>query len=724
MSISACISRRAVRRPLPSRLLPGVLAIAAIFPLAPAHAAELTELGEVRISATRANSQADETARAISVIDNERLSTQAGANGIQSLLAEVPGIAFARSGGLGGQLVMRGFNSNTSRSMLAIDGDRYRGRNTLEFNMIDPNAIERIEVIRGPASALWGADAMNGVVNVVTRRAKVAADQPFALDLKLRAVDYNSVNDLWAARAEVIGGGNGFDVLIGGHLRNANDYQTPQGVAENSRFDARGMDFRVGYAPNQDTRWELSGRFQDTTTGRAGGLGGAPGAPYLKVSEDPIVERYLKLAVESRNVGHFADLLEGSFYIRQFDTDIYQSNATAAGGALAPVTVNQHIRVYTPTVTGGRLNATKEAGKHTLAYGIDFFEEDFAGRTVETTRTNTASGAVLGRVPWTQMERGAKQSNVGLFVSDDWQMAPAFTLSGALRWDRIHTVIDSAAAPGESAALAATFAKVRETTDTPLTGSLGGIYKFTPAWSGVAQLSRGFRAPAGMDRTLTSSAGTIVTLPSPDLRPERNTTVEAGLRYRGQGFSLNATAYRSEYKDLILLDVVNATTRQRRNIGSAEISGLEIDGEWRIAKPWLLRFAATSTRGTDTASNTPLEAIPPLTLRLAARYAADGAPWYAEGVLRGATARDRVNPASERPRAGHAVIDAYVGADLGKTFGGGWKDWKLTAGVENLFNRTVVNQVAAEDLRYPTGLTGNPLLEPGRALVAKLVQVY
>lgn len=709
------------------RLTPIAFLLASAFPAGAALAADATasrELDEVRIAATRANTLAEDSARALSVIDSAQIAERPGASGVQALLAEVPGIAYARSGGLGGQIVMRGFNSNTSRSMLAIDGDRYRGRNTLELNMLDPNAIERIEIIRGPASALWGADAMNGVVNVVTRRARVDRDAPFALDAKLRAIEYNSVNDLWATRAELVGGGNGFDVLVGAHLRDADDYETPKGTAENSRFKAGGVDFRIGWSPNADTRWELAGRYQDTTTGRAGGLGAAPGLPWLEVTEDPIQERYLKIGVESRKVGAFADLLEGSFYVRKFETDIHQKNATTATGTLAATTVNQLIRVNTPTVTGGRLNATKGLGAHTLAYGFDFFKEDFDGRTVAVTRTTTATGAVTATVPWKQMERGALQTNHGFFLSDDWQIDPAFALSGALRWDHIRTEIDATPVAGESAALSNTFARVRETTDKPLTGSLGGVFKFAPAWSATAQISRGFRAPAGMDRTLTSTAGTIVTLPSPDLEPEHSTTAEIGLRFRAKDVGFNATAYRSKYKDLILLAVVDATTRQRRNVGSAEITGLEIDGDWRFARNWTLRAAAAATRGTDTSSDTPLEGVPEFTLRLAARYGAEGAPWHAEGVLRAATERDRVNTATERPRAGYGLVDVYVGADLGKTLGAGWKNWKFSAGVENLFDRAVANQTVAEDLRYPAGLIGNPLLEPGRALVVKLVQEY
>lgn len=688
------------------------------------YASEPAELGEVRVGATRSSTLLEDSPRALLVINDDLIAERPGATGIQSMLAEIPGIAYARSGGLGGQIVMRGFNSNTTRSTLAIDGDRYRGRSTLEFNMIDPNTIERIEVIRGPASALWGSDAMNGVVNVVTRRAKVDRNAPFALDAKLRAVEYNSVNNLWATRAEVLGGGNGFDVLVGVNAREAGDYETPKGTAENSSFRSKGLDFRLGWSPTTETRWELAGRFQDARTERAGGLGAAPGSPYLQVSEDPIQERYLKLGVESRNIGSFADLMDGSIYVRKWETDIWQKNATTATGTLATTTVNQHIRVYSPTVIGGHFNATKALDAHTLTYGLDFFREDFDGRTVAVTRTDTATGAVTASVPWRQMERGSEQSNFGFFVSDDWQVRPDLTLASALRWDYIHTNIDATPVAGESAALRNTFARVRETTDTPLTGSLGSVFKLTPAWSVTTQVSRGFRAPSGMERTLTSSAGTVVTLPSPELEPERNTTLEAGVRYRVKDGGFNFTAYHSKYKDLILLAVVDATTRQRRNIGSAEISGLEFDGDWRVARNWTLRAAAAAIRGTDSASDTPLEGVPELTLRLAARYGAEGGPWYAEGVLRAATEHDRVNPASERPRAGYGLVDFYVGADLGKTLGSGWKGWKFSGGVENLFDRAVANQTVAEDLRYPAGLIGNPLLEPGRALVIKLTQEY
>jgi hypothetical protein len=76
--------------------------------------------------------------------------------------------------------------------------------------------IERIEVIRGPVSSIYGADA--------------------------------------------IGGGNGFDLLLGANYREGDDYETPIGTAENSAFEAKSLDFKLGYKPSDYTRWELDMR--------------------------------------------------------------------------------------------------------------------------------------------------------------------------------------------------------------------------------------------------------------------------------------------------------------------------------------------------------------------------------------------------------------------------------------------------------------------------------
>lgn len=681
----------------------------------------INTLGTIQIEATRSTQMTlDQSSKPISVITEDEINSRPGAMGVQSLLEDVPSVSFARSGGLGGQMVIRGFNSNTQRSIMTIDGDRYRGRSALQYNMIDPNAIERIEVIRGPASSIYGGDAMSGVVNIVTRRSHVDPNQPFNLDLKLRSVDYNSVNNLFATRGEIIGGGNGFDVLVGGHFRKGDDYQTPIGKAENSAFDAKGLDWRIGYSPTTESRWEFAGRLQEDNTERAGGLAAAPGSPYIKMKEEPNRENYFKLGYEGTNFGNLADALNASLYMRTLDTTIYPENRTNAA-----VTVKPELRVDGPTIYGSKVIADKQIGNHLLTYGFDAEHQTRDGRMRQIDRINTSTGVVT-HIPWHKMDRSSEQLNLGLFINDEWQATNQLTLSGSIRLDYIETNIGKtpvSQGPGaETQAQKDEFASSLNRTETPITGGIGLIYAFNDQWNAIANVNQGFRAASGMDRSITSVAGGITTLPSPNLNPEKNTTYEAGVRFRSAQVSANLVGYKSDYTDLISLAVVDTNLRQRQNIGKATVEGIEFDAAWEINRNWFAKTAITYTEGQDTTNNEPLESIQPLTTRLALRYTNDNQAWFTEGAYRGAQKRTKVNPSTERERPGYNAFDFYAGLDLGKTFG--LKSWHISAGIENVFDETIRNPVTAEDINYSNDLIGNPLVEPGRAFVARIYSVY
>lgn len=327
------------------------------------------------ISATRSHTLLENTPKSISILTAQDIENRPGLNGIQSLLGELPGIDYAQSGGLGGQLVMRGFNTNDERGILAIDGDRYLGRNTLQFNMLDPSAIERIEVIRGPASSLYGSDAMTGVINIVTRRSSADPFGSFKIMPKIRSLAYSSTNNLTQGRVELDGGGNGFDLLLGAHYSHADDFNTPKGKAINSDFHYKGIDFNIGYNTSEQSRWELSGRYQNATTGRAGGLGGAPGYPVKTVTENPIIEKYLRLSYKNQLSLLLTDNLDAALYVRDLKTDIYQTNYRNN-----VATQTSRTMVYSPVVYGGHLTAIKDFATNSLSYGGDFYYEIFNSR--------------------------------------------------------------------------------------------------------------------------------------------------------------------------------------------------------------------------------------------------------------------------------------------------------------------------------------------------------
>lgn len=671
------------------------------------------------ISATRSHTALENTPKSISILTAEDIENRPGLNGIQGLLAELPGIDYAQSGGLGGQLVMRGFNTNEERGVMAIDGDRYLGRNTLQFNMIDPASIERIEVIRGPVSSLYGSDAMTGVINIITRRSSADPFAPFQIMPKLRSLTYSSSNNLTQGRVELDGGGNGFDILIGAHYSHADDFHTAKGKAINSAFHYKGTDFNIGYSPQEQQRWELSGRYQYVATGRAGGLGGAPGYPVHKVNENPIIEKYLRLSFKNTAHSLLSDNFDAALYVRDLKTDIYQTKYT--NQVISEISKTM---VYSPVVYGGHLTVIKDFNSNSLSYGGDFYYEDFKSRQKTVAKYDT-SGELLTRTANKKLERDSKSFDIGLFINDNWRITDKWTVDTTVRGDYSSVHIAGPTA-GESETVTGTFMNNTRHNNTEMTGAIGTIYKVTPEIQLMTNLSRGFRAPTGYTIVGTSIAGVVTTLPAPDLQPESNISGELGIRYSGKRHKTTLTWYRSNYTDLIsrmqLDSKSGGTVFQPRNIGKAVITGVELEGQQYWTDSLSSGYSFAWTQGTDKSNNVPIPNIAPFKGVFSVKY--DSGKWYAEGVMTGYGKKTRINPKQERNTASYALFDLYAGMPLSTVFGTSFDEWKLTAGLENIFNRAARNPVIFENVNQSRDYLGNPLYSQGRSFVLKISGTY
>ncbi|MEZ5564814.1 MAG: TonB-dependent receptor [Gammaproteobacteria bacterium] len=108
----------------------------------------------------------------VSVIDREQIEARQSVFAID-LLADIPGFAVSRSGGVGSQTQVRVRGAEANQLLVLIDGIEANdpaGNDEFAFENLTTWDIERIEVVRGPQSALWGSDALSGVVNVITRQ--------------------------------------------------------------------------------------------------------------------------------------------------------------------------------------------------------------------------------------------------------------------------------------------------------------------------------------------------------------------------------------------------------------------------------------------------------------------------------------------------------------------------------------------------------------------------
>ncbi len=152
--------------PITSKL---ALACAALF--ASASYAANGELEQLVVTATRQETRSNDLLSDVSIITREQIE-QAGQTTLEQLLARQPGIEYAASGGPGtnSSIFMRG--GNASQTLVLIDGLRIGAvsNGAAAFSRIPLAQIERIEILRGPASSLYGADAIGGVIQIFTRR--------------------------------------------------------------------------------------------------------------------------------------------------------------------------------------------------------------------------------------------------------------------------------------------------------------------------------------------------------------------------------------------------------------------------------------------------------------------------------------------------------------------------------------------------------------------------
>ena len=667
------------------------------------------KLEKMQVTVTRTERAVDLTPKSVTVIDKETIESR-NAISVLELLDEVPGISISRAGPLGGQISFRGFNSNDGKSPLFIDGDRFRGRNTLEYLLLDPNRIERIEIIRGPAAAMYGTDAMGGLINVITRKAEGDVSGPFELMPRLRALNYSSANNLRGGRLELEGLGNGFDMLLGLAWKKADDCESPEGDIPNSDMETWSADLRLGYTPAQGHRVELSAKYADVEQGQAGGIYSVPGYPNTLRRQEPMREKMLKLHYDGHNKALGLEHIEASLYARDLYTHMIVEKRP--NGKLVEVDAF----VDGPLITGGKLFAVRPwANTHTFTMGVDFINEDRNG-TEKSTKITKDDGTVLKDEPRAKGGPDSSQINIGLFAHNDWDPSEQWTISVGGRADYFRTTTETDLLPN--------YEGPTKTTDYPVTGSLGLIYRPIPIVHFTANTSTTYRAPATYEKFGISPGFD----PNPDLEPEKGVTHEVGVRLRLPRVTANLTAFHSDYEDLIVRKEIDSTiypdTRatQRQNVGEARIKGLELDATWSVNSNWKAFMNAAYLHGTDTKTDTPLAYIAPLNGLVGVRYTPDSKDFYIEATDRWSTKKDRIDDNKERETNNYNILNLYAGFDIRK-LSSSLPDMQLRLALENVLDKAYSNPTTTEDVTFDRSIT-NPLLEPGRCISISLTSRF
>lgn len=208
------------------------------------------EVGEVVVTATRTADPVGAATKSFTVIPAEEIEVRQ-AETVREVLRTVPGLTLSQSGGPGTitSTFLRGSNSN--HTLFLIDGVPVNSPMGGAFDLADltTDNVERIEIVRGPQSTLYGSAAMGGVVNVITRTGRGAPTHRVRLEAGKHATFRETVSSA--------GGGSGWDYAVAGSRLDS------EGELDNDDYESTTLSAKIGLHPAPTTRLEIFSRFLD-----------------------------------------------------------------------------------------------------------------------------------------------------------------------------------------------------------------------------------------------------------------------------------------------------------------------------------------------------------------------------------------------------------------------------------------------------------------------------
>ncbi|MBN1560153.1 TonB-dependent receptor [candidate division KSB1 bacterium] len=629
-----------------------------------------------------------------------------------------PGLSITRDGVWGTHVNIRGLSRNNV--VMLVDGTRIDTANDLAagLSMIDVNDVERIEVIKGAASSLYGSGAIGGVIAVHTKEGHYA-DNPY-LHANLTS-GYSSVNNSSQGYFNLTGGAAAWHARIAGTLRSSADAQTPTGVLKNSGYRDSNIAAQVAVKPFDKHEFRMNWqRYRGLDIGIPGGNMVFPGnadVRYPRVDRDLLdveyIVRHLTPSLAAITLKYFSqDILR--------DVDNQPHIVTPMPGAPARIANVQHIKpLATHAIDGALLQTDLLFWRQHVVAGIDVWQkqlDSFRERFVRVDVLN-GEGAVVNSIQQVTGERPIPLStyrSAGLFLQDEAPMVKnrlVLTVGG--RYDFIQVENEEALQPvylivdgakNDNPPNQKVLWEAQTADNRSWSGNIGLLVKATERTDVTLTVARSFRSPYLEERYQYIDQGNLVKIGNPNLQPEKGAFADVGLRHRGEKVTFIGNLFYNRIKDMVVETAGEYEGRNallKTNIGSAELYGFDASLDLALYRSIHLFGGAAYVHGTDTFVNEPLPLVPPLNGRLGVRSALTSC-FTLECAAHLFGGQDRIAE-WEKETPGYAVFDLYL---TSAAFSLGDINNQFFLGIENLFDRACRNHLSTN--------RGSITMEPGR----------
>ena len=667
-------------------------------------------LDVVTVEASKRPIATNELATRVTVIDAERIERELAQN-IDDLVRYEPGVDVVDQGsrfGLSG-FSIRGIGGNRVRTEIdgvaTSDAFSIGSFSNASRDFVDVTAIKQLEVVRGPASAAFGSNAIGGVVSFVTKGPEDYLDAAGRyLDVN---AGYNSVDDSTVTGFTGALRTGEVSSMLRVNLRDSAERDVPGADPLNAQSanvlgkvhfgDALegGLALTFDYfgATNETDVISLERR-QDFTADF--------GFPFLidttdVVGDDERTRTRLSIGQEWVAGRFGTDYLRWRAFWQDSETrqNTFEARETLIAGRPGRAERQRDFR-FEQQLAGLEINAMSEfetgAAEHELAYGLEFEIADTT-QIRDGTERDLVTGLDSKQVgpdlfPLRDFPE-SKTESIGLYVQDRIRLGPV-TLVPGLRWDRYELdpepdQIFLEDNPGiESVGL----------TDDRVSPKFGVVWQVSERWQVYGQYAEGFRAPPVNDVNVgfTNFQFGYTAIPNADLRSETSRGYELGLRFGGDTASLDLALFETRYDDFIEsfqvvgFDPINQLLIfQSVNLSKVDITGVELQGRYAPAfmpEGMSLQFSAAYAEGENRETGAPINSVPPLNGVVGLEYRQPGGRWSTSLVARGAAAQDDIDQSGGAliSPEGYVIVDAL----------GSWRvsdRLQLSAGIYNLADR-------------------------------------
>ena len=532
------------------------VAVPLLIVLEPARAEEVT------VTAGRAEARLADTAARVVVLDREALASTPALT-LDDALRQVPGFSlFRRSGSRVANPTAQGASlrgvgpSGASRTVVLLDGiplnDPFGG--WVYWSRVPRAALDRIEVVEGGASELYGSAALGGVVQALSR-----SDAPAA------TVEASGGNEGTGALSVFAAGRrHGWGVRLAGEAFTTDGYVLVSDEVRGSVDTPAGARHLSGIL-TVDKRW--SSRSSVFLQGTRFGESRANGTPLQVNATD----------LGDLRGGADAPLLGGALAVRGwYSSQTYDQDFSAVAADRQSETLTRRQRV--PSTAGGGSLAWSRAfaSGHGLVAGLE-------GRRVEGRSDET--GFAQER-PTTEVSAGGEQETWALYAEGRLALGTRTLLAGGARLDR-WSESDGFSRSRPTSGGGGSATRYDDRSATALSPRLSLLFRATPHLRLFAAAYGAFRGPTLNELYRSFRVGGTLTLANPALRKERLEGGEAGLAWasRDERLRVRATGFLARLADPVAnvtqLTTPALITRQRQNLGRTRSRGLELDAEWR-----------------------------------------------------------------------------------------------------------------------------------------------